>query len=98
MQKTFNRSDWVEDKADAAARVLLTGHDGADIIRRYYPFRAKVLTLTTSAYGVNAGDTFEFARTVMYPAMMPVECIAITEDKCVRRMYFRSGEVQLYEV
>ena len=101
MQQSFNRSEWKENWSEEASRLGLTGHDSPEILRKYFPYRGKVVCAATPTgviYGVKPGEEIEYVRTKLEPQMFPLEAVIVQEDKSLRRMSFKSVELQVMEV
>ena len=100
MQKSFDRSTWIEDKEREREREGLERQSDAVRVRELFPFKAKALKRLV-AYGIGEGTLFEYARCreeiAFYPIIVMVGVANDAKNLHPRKLYFTSDEVQLLE-
>ena len=94
---TYDRAKWVEDVASANQRATLTHSDRASLVRRLYPFSARMIR-GDRTYQEREGTVFPYARTKHVPATFPIEVSTYGVRGAlgvVRARFYSSLEVEL---
>lgn len=75
MQTSYTSNDWNEDPVEERLRAALNKDSQPELIRKLYPFRAKVGDTVANgyAYGYPTGYVFMYARTKQIASRFPIE-------------------------